>query len=70
MLSDCLRRFCFEKVLSNLTASLSFFGILTCSVFVIYAQTEQPNAPEYIRYSAPEMFKTIHFQVSGSDELD
>ena len=53
VLSDRLRKFFFEKILSS---SLVFFGILTCSVLVICAQTEQPNAPEYIRYSAPEMF--------------
>jgi hypothetical protein len=38
-----------------LTTKLVFFGILA-SPMLIYAQPNPSDKPEYIRYSAPEMF--------------
>ena len=53
---DYLRRIPFDWFRKYLTTNLVFFGLLASPLMVVYAQSNPSEKPEYIRYSAPEMF--------------
>ena len=62
---DYLQRIHFDWFRKYLTTNLVLFGILASPV--IYAQPNPSDKPEYIRYSAPEMF-TYEELVSLSED--